>query len=81
MNPNTGEIKTFETLKDVPKGWINWNVHELVTVKNCAFRVQEVNIEDQTITLKAISKKMTKTKRDRLLEAEADKERDRHGRC
>lgn len=60
MNPDTGIMKTYKTLEDIPKGWVNWNIHELVTIKNCAFRVQEVNIENQTITLKAISKKMTK---------------------
>ncbi len=63
MNPDTGEIRNFE-LKEFEKaikgGWVDWNVDELVTIKNCAFRVKEVNIEEQTITLKAISKKMTK---------------------
>lgn len=74
MNPETGEIRRFtqtggndnfknEDLKsiiEIPKGWVGWNVDELVTVKGCAFRVEEVNIECQTITLKAISRKMTK---------------------
>jgi hypothetical protein len=62
MNPDTGEIKEFKSLKDVPKGWVDWNVDETVTVKNCAFRVKEVNIKEQTITLKAISRKMTKNR-------------------
>ncbi len=63
MNPDTGEIKNFEPnefKEAIRKGWINWSVDELVTVKNCAFRVEKINIKEQTITLKAISKKMTK---------------------
>ena len=63
MNPDTGEIKNFE-LKEFEKAikdsWVGWSVDELVTVKKCAFRVKEINIEEQTITLRAISKKMTK---------------------
>lgn len=60
MNTNTGEIRNFKSLVDIPKGWVDWSVDELVTVKNCAFRVIEINVNEQTILLKAISKKMTK---------------------
>lgn len=60
MNPDTGEIKNFKSLVDIPKGWVNWNVDELLSIKNCAFRVKEININNQTILLKAISKKMTR---------------------
>lgn len=63
MNPDTGEIRNFkfneELEKAITDGWIGWNVDELVTVKNCCFKVKEVNTEEQTITLKAIGKKMT----------------------
>ena len=62
MNPGTGEIKNFPNDSYIPKGWVNWNIDELITIKNCAFRVKEINIGNQTITLKAISKKMTKNK-------------------
>lgn len=64
MDPVTGKIKEFknsECLNDaIKKGWVDWNVDEVVTVKKCAFRVKEINIEEQTIILKAISKRMTK---------------------
>ncbi len=52
MNPDTGEIRNFE--KAIRGGWVDWSVDELVTVKNCAFKVKEINIEKQTITLKRL---------------------------
>ncbi len=63
MNPDTGEIKNFkqeEFNKAIEKGWIGWTVDELVSIKNCCFRVKKINIREQTITLKAISKSMAK---------------------
>jgi len=65
MNPDTGEIKNFEPnefKEAIRRGWIGWSIDELVEVKGCCFRVEEINIDGQTITLKAISKKMTKGK-------------------
>ncbi len=62
QNSETGEIKELKSLSELPKGWKALSIDDLITIKHCAFRLQDIDIENQTITFKAISKKMARNK-------------------
>ena len=57
MNPDTGEIKMFDSDYDIPYGWMPLNKGEVVQIKNCYFKLTGIDLQGQTICLKAISKK------------------------
>lgn len=57
MNPDTGEIKMFDSDELVPFGWSPLNKGEVVQIKDCYFKIQGINIQQQQIILKAISKR------------------------
>ena len=57
MDMNTGEIRDFEKGEEVPAGWMSWEKGETVIVKGCCFKVSGINIQQQELVLKAISKK------------------------
>ena len=56
MNTDTGEIRDFKSGELIPKGWVEWNLHERVEVKGCHFEVKAINIAENTITLKGVGK-------------------------
>ena len=55
MNPDTGEMRMFEKGELIPKGWVEWNLHEIVEIKGCKFEVIGINIAENTIKLKGVS--------------------------
>ncbi len=66
MNQDTGEMKTSKELKDmfggIPKGWSEFNESELLTIKNCVFRIQSINTKDSIMIIKGVSKNLLKEK-------------------
>lgn len=57
MNTESGEIKLFDESEQVPKGWVEWVKDEVVEIKGCHFKVAGINLQEQQLILKAISKK------------------------
>ncbi len=58
MNTDTGEIKEFAKLEDIPKDgkWVEWKLYETVECKGCTFKVEKINVAENTILLKGIAK-------------------------
>jgi len=54
MDTDTGEMKEFARLEDIPKDekWVVWDLYEIVKCKDCTFKVEKINIAENTITLK-----------------------------
>ena len=62
MNPDTGEIKEFTELADVPKGWVEWKKGQVVRIKNCWFEITAIIPDLDSIILTGISEEEGKGK-------------------
>lgn len=64
MNQDTGEMKPSKELEDlfggIPKGWSEFSESELLTIKNCVFRIQNINTKDSIMVIKGVSKNLLK---------------------
>ena len=56
MNQDTGEIREFGINDLIPEKWVEWKLEEVVELKGCKFRVIQISVAEQTITLKGIGK-------------------------
>jgi len=68
MNQDTGEMKTVRELNDffggIPKGWSQFNQDELITIKNCVFRIENIDNKESRMIIKGVSKNLLKSKKE-----------------